>query len=246
MLLKDQVAVVTGAARGIGRAISLALADEGAHVVAVDVLADALDSTVGEIAAKGVKAVARQADVTDSEQVEQLFASVVSDFDRLDIMVNNAGITRDTLLLSMDDQQWDQVIQVNLRGVFLCTRAAAKIMLRQRYGRIVNMASVSGLMGNAGQANYAASKAGVVGLTKTVAKEMGKRKVTCNAVAPGFIKTDMTDALPEKVREQVKLVIPAGRFGEPEDVAAAVVFLASPQAEYITGQVLSVDGGLYM
>ena len=245
MLLKDQVAVVTGAARGIGRAISLALADEGAHVVAVDVLADALDSTVGEIAAKGVKAVARQADVTDSQQVEQLFASVVSDFDRLDIMVNNAGITRDTLLLSMDDQQWDQVIQVNLRGVFLCTRAAAKIMLRQRYGRIVNMASVSGLMGNAGQANYAASKAGVVGLTKTVAKEMAKRKVTCNAVAPGFIKTDMTDALPEKVRDQVKLVIPAGRFGEPEDVAAAVVFLASPQAEYITGQVLSVDGGLY-
>ena len=233
MLLKDQVAVVTGAARGIGRAISLALADEGAHIVAVDVLADALDSTVGEIAAKGVKAVARQVDVTDSEQVEQLFASVVSDFDRLDIMVNNAGITRDTLLLSMDDQQWDQVIQVNLRGVFLCTRAAAKIMLRQRYGRIVNMASVSGLMGN-------------VGLTKTVAKEMAKRKVTCNAVAPGFIKTDMTDALPEKVRDQVKLVIPAGRFGEPEDVAAAVVFLASPQAEYITGQVLSVDGGLYM
>ena len=245
MLLKDQVAVVTGAARGIGRAISLALADEGAHVVAVDVLADALDSTVGEIAAKGVKAVARQADVTDSQQVEQLFASVVSDFDRLDIMVNNAGITRDTLLLSMDDQQWDQVIQVNLRGVFLCTRAAAKIMLRQRYGRIVNMASVSGLMGNPGQANYAASKAGVVGLTKTVAKEMAKRKVTCNAVAPGFIKTDMTDALPEKVRKQVKLVIPAGRFGQPEDVAAAVVFLASPQAEYITGQVLSVDGGLY-
>ena len=246
MLLKDQVAAVTGAARGIGRAISLALADEGAHIVAVDVLADALDSTVGEIAAKGVKAVARQADVTDSQQVEQLFASVVSDFDRLDIMVNNAGITRDTLLLSMDDQQWDQVIQVNLRGVFICTRAAAKIMLRQRYGRIVNMASVSGLMGNAGQANYAASKAGVVGLTKTVAKEMAKRKVTCNAVAPGFIKTDMTDALPEKVRDQVKLVIPAGRFGEPEDVAAAVVFLASPQAEYITGQVLSVDGGLYM
>jgi len=194
MLLKDQVAVVTGAARGIGRAISLALAEEGAHIVAV---------------------------------------------------VNNAGITRDTLLLSMDDQQWDRVIQVNLRGVFLCTRAAAKIMLRQRYGRIVNMASVSGLMGNAGQANYAASKAGVVGLTKTVAKEMAKRKVTCNAVAPGFIKTDMTDALPEKVREQVKQLIPAGRFGQPEDVAAAVVFLASPQAEYITGQVLSVDGGLY-
>jgi 3-oxoacyl-[acyl-carrier protein] reductase len=245
MLLKDQVAVVTGAARGIGRAIALALADEGAHIVAVDVLADALDSTVGEIAAKGVKAVAKQVDVTDSQQVEQLFASVVSDFDRLDIMVNNAGITRDTLLLSMDDQQWDQVIQVNLRSVFLCTRAAAKIMLRQRYGRIVNMASVSGLMGNPGQANYAASKAGVVGLTKTVAKEMAKRKVTCNAVAPGFIKTDMTDALPEKIREQVKLVIPAGRFGQPEDVAAAVVFLASPQAEYITGQVLSVDGGLY-
>ena len=246
MFLEGQVAVVTGGARGLGRAICLSLAREGATVVAADVLEDPLDSTVKEILAVGVQAMGQKVDVSDAEQVNALVSSVTDAYGRLDIMVNNAGITRDTLLLSMDDAQFDDVIRINLRGVFLGCRAAAKVMLRQRSGRIINMASVSGMMGNAGQCNYAASKAGVMGLTKSLAKELGKRNITCNAVAPGFIQTDMTNALPEKVREQVKQVIPLQRFGQPEDVAGAVLFLASPQAAYITGQVITVDGGLHM
>jgi 3-oxoacyl-[acyl-carrier protein] reductase len=246
MFLEGQVAVVTGGARGLGRAICLSLAREGATVVAADVLEDPLASTVNEILSVGVQAMGKKVDVSDTEQVNGLVSSVTDAYGRLDIMVNNAGITRDTLLLSMEDAQFDDVIRINLRGVFLGCRAAAKVMLRQRSGRIINMASVSGMMGNAGQCNYAASKAGVIGLTKSLAKELGKRNITCNAVAPGFIQTDMTNALPEKVREQVKQVIPLQRFGQPEDVAAAVLFLASPQAAYITGQVITVDGGLHM
>jgi len=233
MFLEEQVAVVTGGARGLGRAICLLLADE-------------LAATVKEILATGGNGIAKQADISDTEQVTKLITDVTDQYERLDIMVNNAGITRDTLLLSMDDKQFDDVIRINLRGVFLGCRAAAKVMLRQRRGRIINMASVSGIVGTAGQANYAASKAGVIGLTKTVAKELAKRNITCNAVAPGFIETDMTNALPEKVRQQVKQIIPLQRFGQPGDVANAVLFLASPQAAYITGQVITVDGGLYM
>ena len=246
MKLKDQVAIVTGAARGIGRAICLALADEGANIVGVDLRADVLQETVQLVEARGVRAMAQLADVTQRQGVETLRDAALEKFGRIDILVNNAGITRDTLMLTMTEEQWDAVIQVNLRGVFVCTRVIAEVMLRARSGRIINMASVSGLMGNPGQANYAASKAGVVGFTKSVAKELAKRNILCNAVAPGFIATDMTDVLPDKVKETVRPLIPMQRFGTAEEVASVVAFLAGPGSKYITGQVIVVDGGLHM
>ncbi len=246
MNLKDQVAIVTGAARGIGRAICLALADEGANIVGVDLREDALAETANLVRAKGVQVMTQIANVTKREPVEKLRDAVLEKFGRIDILVNNAGITRDTLMLTMTDEQWDAVIEVNLRGIFICTRVIAEAMLRARSGRIINMASVSGIMGNAGQANYAASKAGVVGFTKSVAKELAKRNILCNAVAPGFIATDMTDVLPEKVKETVRPLIPMQRFGQPEEIASVVVFLAGPASKYVTGQVIVVDGGLHM
>jgi len=246
MTLKDQVAIVTGAARGIGRAICLALADEGANIVGIDLRADALAETARLVEAKGVRFMAQVADVTQREPVEKLRDAVLEKFGRIDILVNNAGITRDTLMLTMTEEQWDAVIQVNLRGIFICTRVIAEAMLRARAGRIINMASVSGLMGNPGQANYAASKAGVVGFTKSVAKELAKRNILCNAVAPGFIATDMTDVLPDKVKETVRPLIPMQRFGQPEEVASVVAFLAGPASRYVTGQVIVVAGGLHM
>ncbi len=246
--LVDRVAIVSGGSRGIGRAVCMALAREGATVVTCARDAERLSSLPAEAADNKLmgKIVPRALDVTCSERIEKWVDDVATDFGRIDILVNNAGITDDGLLMNMTDRQFDNVLNTNLRGVFLMSREASKVMVRARWGRIVNITSVSGIMGNSGQSNYAASKAGVIGLTKSVAKELARRGVTCNAVAPGFIKTDMTNILSEKVKEQVRPLIPLQRFGEPEEVAAAVHFLASPAAGYINGQILVVDGGLHM
>jgi len=243
MTFEGKTAVVTGGARGIGLEISRQLAAGGATVVLVDVLQDALAHAASQLA--GAKQVLTYAvDVTDEAAVEKMLDEVADQAGRIDILINNAGITRDDLLLRMEARQWDLVMAVNLKGTFLMTKHACRHMLRQRYGRIVNLASVSGLVGNPGQANYSASKAGVVGFTKTVARELAGRNICCNAVAPGFIKTDMTDVLPEKAKERALAAIPLGRMGTAEEVASAVCFLASDAAAYITGQVLPVDGGM--
>lgn len=243
--LKDRVAIVTGASRGIGRAIALALAAEGAKVVVNYASSStAAQQVVDAITEAGGEAIALGADVSKTEQVDSLFNQTIEKFGRIDVLVNNAGITRDTLLLRMKPEDWQAVIDLNLTGVFLCTRAASKIMLKQRSGRIINIASVAGQMGNPGQANYSAAKAGVIGFTKTVAKEMASRSITVNAVAPGFIATDMTSNLKS---EEILKYIPLGRYGEPEEIAGMVRFLAAdPAAAYITGQVFNVDGGMVM
>ena len=244
--LQGQVAIVTGASRGIGRAAALALAAEGATVIVnYASSASAAEQVVAEILAMGSQAVAIQADVGQSDQVDSLFAAVMEQYGRVDLLVNNAGITRDTLLLRMKLEDWQAVIDLNLTGVFLCTRAASKIMLKQRSGRVINITSVVGEIGNAGQANYSAAKAGVIGFTKTIAKELASRGITVNAVAPGFIATDMTADL--KVGEEVLKLIPLGRYGQPEEVAGVIRFLAADAAAaYITGQVINIDGGMVM
>jgi 3-oxoacyl-[acyl-carrier protein] reductase len=245
-MAKDRVAVVTGASRGIGKSIAQALAAQGAKIVAVDIDLAATEARVAELKSQGVEALAVQGNVTVTADAEKMIQAAVDTFGRVDILVNNAGITRDALLLRMKDEDWDAVLNVNLKGAFLCSRAAAKVMSKQRYGRIVNIASVVGQMGNAGQANYCASKAGLMGLTRSNARELARRNVTVNAVAPGFIATDMTEALPEKTRQELAAQIPLERLGSAEDIAHAVVFLAQEKSGYITGQVLAVNGGMYM
>lgn len=243
---KDTVAIVTGASRGIGKAIAIALATEGATVVAVGTKQETLDSVVSEINSAGGKASALAADVSKTEDVERIMEHAMKNYGRVDILVNNAGITRDGLLLRMKDSDWDEVLNVNLKSAFLTSRSAFKIMSKQRYGRIINISSVVGEMGNPGQANYSASKAGLIGLTKSNAREMAKRNITVNAVAPGFITTDMTEALSEKAREELKAQIPLERLGSVDDIANAVLFLAKKSSSYITGHVLDVNGGMYM
>jgi 3-oxoacyl-[acyl-carrier protein] reductase len=246
MLLKDKVAFITGGAQGIGRACALTLAQAGADVAVGDYNPEKLPVVVKELEALGRKAWSVQLNVTDPPQVKAAFEGLMAQFGRLDIMVNNAGITRDALVFRMKHEEWDAVLQTNLTGVFLCTQEAIKIMLRQRSGRIINIASVVGLTGNPGQANYVASKAGVIGLTKVVAQEVASRNITVNAVAPGFIDTAMTQALPEAARNRLLEKVPLGRMGTDMDVANGVKFLASDEASYITGHVLNVNGGMYM
>jgi 3-oxoacyl-[acyl-carrier protein] reductase len=243
---EGRVAVVTGGAKGIGRAIATHLAQGGAKVVVAGRSEGPLEELRAEIQAQGGEAVAVRADVAVEVDADALCARAIEAFGKAEILVNNAGVTRDGLLLRMSDADWDEVIDTNLKGAFHCTRAFARPMVRQKWGRIVNIASVIGLIGNAGQTNYAASKAGLLGLTKAVAKELASRHITVNAVAPGFIETAMTDSLGEKVREGLMAQIPMGRLGKAEDVAQAVGFLCSEGAAYVTGQVLTVDGGMVM
>lgn len=242
--LSGQNAIVTGASQGLGRAIAIALGASGAKVACVARNVDKLAETVKVIKDAGGDAEAIACDVSSRESIENVVNIVADDWEKVHILVNNAGITRDNLLPAMSDEQWDDVINVNLRGTFLFTRAASQRMMRARFGRIINISSVSGLIGNAGQTNYSASKAGVIGMTRSLAKELGKRNVTVNAVAPGFIESEMTEKLGEVLLGEVKKRIPANRIGLPEDVAACVLFLASGAASYVTGQVLTVDGGM--
>jgi 3-oxoacyl-[acyl-carrier protein] reductase len=242
--LTGQVAIVTGAARGLGQLIAKDLAAAGASVACMDVNTDLLGETVAAITASGGTAEAFACDVTDSQRVNEVVKDVVKKWGGLQILVNNAGITRDNVVMRMKDEEWDSVLNINLKGTFLFTRAAARPMMKGRRGRIINMASVSGMMGNPGQTNYSASKAGVIGLTRTVSKELASRNITVNAVAPGFIATDMAAKLGEEVLAKIKQETPLGRLGQPQDVADAVLFLASDAAGFITGHVLTVDGGI--
>lgn len=247
MSLHGKAALITGAGRGIGRACALHLADLGARVVVnYSRSAAQAEAIVAKIREKGGEAIAVQADVSDAVQVERLFNAALEAFERVDILINNAGVTKDSLLMRMKEEDWDQVLNINLKGAFLCTRQAAKLMMKQRSGRIINISSVIGVSGNAGQANYAASKAGLIGLSKSAAKELAPRNVLVNTIAPGYIDTDMTDVLSESVKEAILGQIPLKRTGTPEDVAALAAFLCSDAAGYITGQVIHVDGGMIM
>lgn len=242
--LENKIALVTGAARGIGQAIALQLANDGADLALCDVKVEWLEETANKVKALGRRVETYAMNVADGAAVGEAVNKVVADFSRIDVLVNNAGITRDTLLIRMSEEDWDAVLDINLKGAFLVTKAVVKFMMKQRSGAIVNIASVVGIMGNPGQANYTASKAGLIALTKTTAKELGSRNVRVNAVAPGFIRTAMTDKLAEPVKEAMLKMVPLGRLGEPEDVAKAVAFLASDAAAYVNGQTLAVCGGM--
>ncbi|MDI7741628.1 3-oxoacyl-[acyl-carrier-protein] reductase [Lysinibacillus fusiformis] len=245
--LDGKTAIVTGASRGIGRAIALQLASEGANVVVnFSGSEQKASQVVEEIQNLGSQAIAVQANISDSDSVQQLMNAAHEQFGSIDILVNNAGITRDNLLMRMKEDEWDDVINTNLKGVFLCTKAVTRQMMKQRAGRIINISSIVGVMGNAGQANYVAAKAGVIGLTKTTARELASRNILVNAIAPGFITTEMTETLPEDVKSSMLTQIPLAKLGKPEDIAKAVVFLASDDASYMTGQTLHIDGGMYM
>lgn len=246
MELVGKLALVTGAAQGIGKAVALLLAREGADVAVSDVNIEKAEETCREIQSLGRNAMAINVDVRRADDVEKMVQAIMERFGRIDILVNNAGIARDKLILRMTEEDWDAVLDVNLKGTFHCTKAVIKHMSKQRSGKIVSIASVVGEMGNAGQANYSASKAGVIGLTKTVAREFAQRGINVNAIAPGYIQTPMTDALPEKAKDDLKRLIPMERLGQPEDVAQAVLFLVSDRSSYITGHVLKVNGGIYM
>ncbi len=244
--LSGKVALVTGGAQGIGRAIALLLARNGADVAISDINLEKAQETANEIQSLGKRSVAMRVNVADFKEVEKMVETIVEQLGRIDILVNNAGITRDRLILRMTEEDWDAVLDVNLKGTFNCTKAAIRYMSKQKSGKIVSIASVTGEMGNPGQANYGASKAGVIGFTKTIAREFAARGINVNAIAPGFIQTAMTDAIPEKAKEELKRMIPMERLGRPEDVAEAVLFLVSERSSYITGQVLNVNGGIYM
>ncbi|RFB19095.1 3-oxoacyl-[acyl-carrier-protein] reductase [Bacillus sp. HNG] len=246
-MLSGKVALVTGASRGIGRTIAIELAKAGAKVaVNYSGSEQKANEVVDEIKALGQEAFAIQANVSDADSVTSMVKEVIATFGSLDILVNNAGITRDNLLMRMKEEEWDDVININLKGVFLCTKAVTRQMMKQRSGKIINIASIVGVSGNPGQANYVAAKAGVIGLTKTAAKELASRNINVNAVAPGFITTDMTDKLPEDVRNEMLKLIPLARFGDTTDISGAVLFLASDQSNYMTGQTLHIDGGMVM
>ncbi len=245
-ILANQVAVVTGAGRGIGRAIALKFALNGADVVCVSRTVENSEKVAEEVRVLGRRAWALAVDVSDSAAVSAAAETILTAAGRVDILVNNAGVTRDGLFMRMSEADWDTVLNTNLRGAFLFTKAFSRAFMKQRQGRIINIASVIGLIGNAGQSNYAASKAGLIGFTKSVAKELGSRSVTCNAIAPGFIQTDMTSVLDEKIREALLKQIPLGSFGEADDVAEAALYLSGPGGRYVTGQVLTVDGGMVM
>jgi 3-oxoacyl-[acyl-carrier protein] reductase len=246
MELAGKVALVTGAAQGIGKAIALMLATHGADIIAADINLEQAETTAKEAEALGRGAIAIKVDVTRLDDVERMVASAVGRFGKIDILINNAGIARDKLVLRMTEEDWDVVLNVNLKGTFNCTKAVIRYMSKQRGGKIVNIASVVGEMGNAGQANYSASKAGVIGLTKTIAREFAQRGINVNAIAPGYIQTAMTESLPDKAKEELKRLIPLERLGQPEDVAHAVLFLVSEASSYITGHILNVNGGMYM
>jgi 3-oxoacyl-[acyl-carrier protein] reductase len=244
--VNGKIALVTGGAQGIGKAIALLLAEKGSDVIVSDVNLEKAEETAREIEALRRRSMAIRANVAVFDEVEKMVQALIERFGRIDILVNNAGIARDKLLLRMTEEDWDAVLDINLKGTFNCTKTVIRHMSKQRSGRIVNIASVVGEMGNAGQANYSASKAGVIGFTKTIAREFASRGITVNAIAPGYIVTPMTDALPEKAKEELKRMIPMERLGQPEDVAQAVLFLVSEASSYITGQVLNVNGGIYM